>query len=55
MIAVLLAAGCKSQPKWYKPEPQPVQTNKTVSAFQDEKYVWEDWQYGTNRVKSVQK
>ena len=53
VIAVLAISGCKAPVKWYKPEPGPVKTNDTVRAFQDERYIWENWEYGTNRVDSV--
>ena len=49
----MAAAGCKAKPKWYTSRPEPVRTNMTMSAFQDERYIWENWEYGTNRADSV--
>ena len=53
IIAILAVSGCKASVKWYRPETGPVKTNDTVRAFQDERYIWENWEYGTNRVDSA--
>lgn len=49
-----MTAGCKSQSKIQVIEPQSVVTNYVpAKAFNDERYVWENFYFSTNEVKDT--
>ena len=49
-----VATGCKSQPKIHVIQnPQVVTSTVPAKAFNDEKYVWENFYFSTNQVKTA--
>jgi ABC-type glycerol-3-phosphate transport system substrate-binding protein len=57
MAAIALAcaiAGCGGTITVVRPEGV-VTNTASMKAFQDESYVWETWQYGTNKADNVVK
>ena len=51
-----ISSGCKSQSKIQVIEPQVVVTNKIpTKAFNEERYVWENFYFSTNEVNESKK
>jgi len=49
--AALALAGCAYDRPAAPPAPQGSERPSAQNQFSDERYIWEDWEYGPNRVK----